>query len=102
MSTNRIVDNRQDTDKKAPNALGDSVHARHYFSGRTIRLANAYRDIHWNRLAVQGGVALMLMAAATLPDLGNLSILLLIAGAALAAGTVYTCIVKFVDAARRH
>ncbi|MEE2526763.1 hypothetical protein V0U79_10310 [Hyphobacterium sp. HN65] len=81
---------------------GSAASASHYFSRNTMRVANAYRDVRWRRLACQSGIALLLMSAALAPAGGNLAVLLWLGGLGLAACTAYTSVMKLLDAARRH
>ncbi|WP_420430482.1 hypothetical protein [Hyphobacterium sp.] len=81
---------------------GEAANSRHFFSRKTMRFANAYRDVKWRRLAVQAVIALTLMSAPLASRLGELGSLSLLIGAGLGGLTAYVALTKLLDAARRH
>ncbi|WP_421784806.1 hypothetical protein [Hyphobacterium sp.] len=81
---------------------GEAANSRHFFSRKTMRFANAYRDVKWRRLGVQALISLILMSAPLSSWLGELGSLSLLIGAGLGGLTGYVALAKLLDAARRH
>ena len=81
---------------------GEAAYSRHFFSRKTMRFANAYRDVKWRRLGVQALIALVLMSAPLASWFGDLGPLSLLIGAGLAGLTAHVALAKLLDAARRH
>lgn len=81
---------------------GRVARAWRWFSGRTIRRAERYRDLEWSAIVRHGGAALALILASRLFPAEGFAPFALIAGAVWAAYLARIALIKWVDKAIRH